>query len=440
MTKVDRRVVITGMGIISPVGCSAEALWHSVEQGISGVGPIQRVPPDHLKSKVAAEASDFTGTIENFGELEKTTKRSLKKGLKLMCREIQMGVAAAQLSLSDSRLSPEIYDPHRIGTMFGCDYIITEPAEFIRSIRNCLDENHKFASEQWGERGISQVEPLWLLKYLPNMPASHIAIYNDLRGPSNSITVREASANLAIAEAATIIGRDIADYMVVGATGSRIHLLRTLHVVLQEQMADAEDPRYGGQPQRASRPFDRDRSGMVLGEGAGSVVLESLKTAENRGAEILGEIVGHASTSVANRQGVADYRQAFQNVLNGVLRSANITAAEVGHINAHGLSNVRCDREEALAIQEIMGDQVPVVALKGHIGNMGAGGGLVELNASLLCMQHGRLFQSLNYDTPDPDCPINLVTDDDVEPGDLFINLSISMQGQASAVAIRRFP
>ncbi len=267
MTKVDRRIVITGMGVVSPIGCSADALWQSVEQGTSGIGPLQRVPPANMKSKVAGEVLDFTGSIDDFGELEKTTKRSIKKGLKLMCREIQMGVAAAQLSLSDSGLSPDVYDPHRIGTMFGCDYIITEPFEFIRSIRNCLDSDHKFDPERWGADGIPQIEPLWLLKYLPNMPASHIAIYNDLRGPSNSMTVREASANLAIGEASTIIGRDIADYMVVGATGSRIHLLRTLHVMLQENLADADDPRFGGDPKRASRPFDKDRDGMVLAEG-----------------------------------------------------------------------------------------------------------------------------------------------------------------------------
>ena len=439
MTKVDRRIVITGMGVVSPIGCSADALWQSVEQGASGIGPLQRVPPANMKSKVAGEVLDFTGSIDDFGELEKTTKRSIKKGLKLMCREIQMGVAAAQLSLSDSGLSPDVYDPHRIGTMFGCDYIITEPFEFIRSIRNCLDSDHKFDPKRWGADGIPQIEPLWLLKYLPNMPASHIAIYNDLRGPSNSMTVREASANLAIGEASTIIGRDIADYMVVGATGSRIHLLRTLHVMLQENLADADDPRFGGDPKRASRPFDKDRDGMVLAEGAGSLVLELLETAEQRGADILGEVVGHASTSVASMQGVADYRQAFKNVLQGVLQSANISADEVGHINAHGLGGQRCDREEALAIGEVVGDRVPVVALKGYTGNMGAGSGLVELNASLLSMRHGRLFKSLNYDTPDPDCPVQLVTESDVDPGDLFINLSISMQGQASAVAVRRF-
>lgn len=439
MIKADRRVVITGMGIISPIGCSAESLWQSVEQGASGIGPLTRVPPDHLNTRVAAEVSDFTGSIDDFGELEKMTKRSIKKGLKLMCREIQMGVAASQLCLADSQLSPEVYDPHRFGTMFGSDYIITEPWEFNRSVQHCLDDEHRFDPNLWGEQGIGQIDPLWLLKYLPNMPASHVAIYNDLRGPSNSITVREASANLAVGEAATIIQRDIADQMLVGATGSRIHLLRTLHVVLQEQMVDVDDPRYGGDPQRASRPFDLDRSGMVLGEGAGSLVLESLDVAESRGAEILGEVVGHASTSVADARGVANYRQAFVNVLRGALRSADISPAEVGHINAHGLSSVRCDREEAEAIREVMGDEVPVLSLKGHMGNMGAGSGLVELNASLLCMRHGCLFKALNYDTPDPDCPIHVVNDDGVEPGDLFINLSISMQGQASAVAIRRF-
>ena len=179
--------------------------------------------------------------------------------------------------------------------------------------------------------------------------------------------------------------------------------------------------------------------GKKLGEGAGSLVVESLDVAESRGAEILGEVVGHASTAVASPQGVADYRQAFRNVLTGVMRSANLEPSDVGHVNAHGLSSARCDREEAQAIQDVLGDQVPVLSLKGHMGNMGAGSGLVELNASLLCLRHGRLFKALNYDTPDPDCPVNVVNVEGVDPGDLFINLNISLQGQASAVAIRRF-
>ena len=238
MSNSDRRVVITGMGIISPLGNSCADLWAAVSQGGSGVDLIQRLPTEHLPSDVGGEARQFTGNIDEFGELDKKVKRAIKKGLKLMCREIQMGVAASQLALADAGLGPESYDPDRIGTMFGSDYIITEPFEYARGVKNCLAADGQFNFASWAEHGLTEVEPLWLLKYLPNMPASHVAIYNDLRGPSNSITVREASAYLAIAEATKTIQRGSADIMVAGATGSRIQLLRTIHLSLQEQLAD----------------------------------------------------------------------------------------------------------------------------------------------------------------------------------------------------------
>ena len=221
MTHSDRRVVVTGMGLISPLGNSCETLWDSLSSNRSGIAKIERLPTDDLPSDVGGEARQFTGDIEDFGPLEKLAKRNIKKGLKLMCREIQTGVAASQLALAHAGLTPEIYNPDRTGTMFGSDYIITEPLEFARGIQNCIGKDGQgFIFQDWAEKGMTQVEPLWLLKYLPNMPASHVAIYNDLRGPSNSITVREASANLAVAEATTTIRRGVADVMVAGATGS----------------------------------------------------------------------------------------------------------------------------------------------------------------------------------------------------------------------------
>ena len=437
MTRTKRRVVITGMGIVSPLGNSTSELWQSLCNGKSGVDFITRVPIDHLPSPIGGEATQFTGRIEDFGELQPALKRTIKKGLKLMCRDIEMGVAAAQFALRDSGLDSETRDPDRIGTMFGSDYIITEPAEFTNGIQRCLNETKAFDFSKWGECGLHQVEPLWLLKYLPNMPASHVAIYNDLRGPSNSLTMREASSNLALAEATTIIQRGIADQMVTGSTGSRIHLLRTLHVSLQEQLARCDAP--DGQPTRASRPFDKNRTGMVMGEGAGCLVLEELETAQNRGAKIFGEIIGYASSSVADTNGVADFKTAFQNVLSLAIESACIDPSDIGHVNAHGLSTIRCDWEEAQAINEVCGHEMPVVALKSAIGNLGAGSGIVELVASILAMENDHLFTTLNHELTDPDCPINVVTSPDVAPGDRFVNLNTTPQGQASAVVVQRF-
>lgn len=437
MQESQRRVVITGMGVISPLGNSPDQLWDALINRKSGVDYLKRIPSDHLPAKIGAEADSFTGSIDDFGELEKKLKRTIKKGLKLMCREIEMGVASAQLAIADAGLTPEVYDPVRIGTMFGCDYIITEPAEFSLGVQNCLQED-EFDFERWGENGIGKVEPLWLLKYLPNMPASHVAIYNDLRGPSNSLTVREASANLAIAEATTILRRGIADYMVVGSTGSRIHPLRSVHVALQEQLAACESNGSTKQPAQVCRPFEAGRQGMVMGEGAGALVLEDYDNATKRGATILAEVVGYGSSTVADKNYVANYKQATGNVIQSTLESSNLSKDQIGHVNAHGLSSIRCDLEEAQAINETLGQHVPVVAAKSNMGNLGAGGGMVELIASVKALAANQLFATLNYESPDPECQINVVSEGSVSPGDTFINLNTTPQGQASSVAISR--
>jgi 3-oxoacyl-[acyl-carrier-protein] synthase II len=281
------------------------------------------------------------------------------------------------------------------------------------------------------------MSPLWLLKYLPNMPASHLAIYNDLRGPNNSITLREAAANAALGEAYQIILRGSADVMLVGATGTRLHPMKSVHAVQQEEVFLGD-----GDPTKASRPFDRDRHGMVLGEGAGAIVLEELASAQARGAAIYGEVVAAASSSVAGPRLVAERGRAMQNVLRAVLQSAGANADDVGHLHAHGLSTRTCDAEEAAAICAAFSGRsarLPVTAAKSYFGNLGAGSGMVELIASLLAMQHDHLFPILNYATPDPECPVAAVRNGDSRPGASFINLNVTPQGQAAAVMVRRF-
>ena len=394
---------------------------------------LKRVPSEHLTSDIGGECSDFTGDVADFGEVEKKLKRNIKKSLRLMCREIQLGVAAAQLAIANANLEDH-YDPSRIGTLFGSDYIITEPTEFASGVANCLNGSEDFDFSSWAENGLTKVEPTWLLKYLPNMPASHIAILNDLQGPSNSLTVREASANLAVAEATTIIRRGSADAMIVGSTGSRIHPLRTVHVVLQEALADRNAPGIDGDATKACRPFDSHRCGMVLGEGAGAIMLENLESAQKRGATIYGEVVGYGSSLVAPG-GVPDHKKVFENVILGSLETANIKADDLGHVHAHGLSSVSVDQQEAAAIKGLLGD-IPVTAAKSYMGNLGAGGGMVELIASLLAMKNDQLFPILNYDSPDETCPVNVVKTA-ASPGEMFLNLNCTPQGQASAVVVK---
>jgi 3-oxoacyl-[acyl-carrier-protein] synthase II len=437
MNFTPRRVVITGIGVICPLGSTKEALWEGLSQGQSGVRPLVLGSVDGLPLRFGGEARQFTGEIDDFGPLEKEQKKSIRKGLKVMCRECQMGVAVAQWALADARLKLGSVDPDRTGISFGADYMLSVPEEFSEGVVRCLDEQGQFHFSRWGMEGMTKMSPLWLLKYLPNMPASHLAIYNDFRGPNDSLTMREAAANAALGEAYQVILRGGAETMLVGATGTRLHSMKMIHAMQQEQVcSDAADPT------TVSRPFDRDRQGSVLGEGAGAIVLEELATAQARGATIYGEVLAAATSAVAGRQLVAQRGLAMRNVLQAVLRSAAARVDDVGHVHAHGLSTRSCDVEEAAAIQEVFAARshpLPVIAAKSYFGNLGAGSGMVELIASLLSFQHDHLFPILNYATPDPECPVAAVRNGDGQPGASFINLNVTPQGQAGAVMVRRF-
>ena len=431
------RVVITGVGLITPLGNSKDALWQNLAAGRSGVAGITSLPANALPVDFAAEARNFTGHVDDFGPLEGEQKKQVRKGLKVMCRECQMGVAAAQLALADAGLGIGKCDPERTGVVYGSDYMITQPDEFTAGIIDCLDESRRFHFSRWATQGMSKMNPLWLLKYLPNMPASHIAIYNDLRGPNNSITQREASGNLALGEAYRVIARGHADVMVAGATGTRVHPMKAVHAALGEKLAESN-----GDPAAAARPFDLNRSGMVLGEGAAAVMLESLPSAEKRGATIYGEVIGTGSSAVSGRDLTAQLGQALANSMRAALREARVTPEQVGHIHAHGLATRKCDVEEASAVRAVFGeaaDRVPVTAAKSFFGNLGAGSGIVELIASLLALGHRQLFPVLNYQTPDPECRLRIAAGSAADPGDSCLNLSVTPQGQASCVLVRRF-
>ncbi len=436
MMPVPRRVVLTGIGLVCPLGNTKEALWDALVTGRSGIGRFDSIPTQNLPMSFAAEARGFTGDVDEFGPLEKEQKKAIRKALKVMCREIQMGVAAAQLAISDGLPTPGSFLPERTGCVFGADYMLTVPEEFSAGIHKCCDPEGRFHYQRWATDGMPQLSPLWLLKYLPNMPASHVAIFNDLRGPNNSITLREAASNLAVGEAFRTITRGHAEVMVAGATGTRVHPMKTIHAIQNEDLATN-----GVEPTKASRPFDLHRLGMVLGEGAAAVILEDLEHALARGATIYAEIVGHGSSQVTDRNYVAHRDQALANAMRMTLRDAGATIDDVGHIHAHGLGTRSCDEEEARAIHEVFGDRaetIPVTAAKSYFGNLGAAGGLVELIGSVLALQHEQLFPILNYETPDPACRITAAKRG-MSPGRSFLNLNVTPQGQASAVMVKAY-
>jgi 3-oxoacyl-[acyl-carrier-protein] synthase II len=429
----NRRVVITGLGLISPLGNTPAALWSALVAGKSGVTTTSMLPADRQPLKYAAEARGFTGEVEDFGPLEKERKKAIKKGLKVMCRETRMAVAAAQLAIADAGFAEKPMDPEMSGVVLGSDYMLTMPEDYALGMKTCAPEG-EFQYSKWGKEGLGDMAPLWMLKYLPNMPASHIAIYNDLRGPNNSLTMREAAGNLAIGEAFRTIQRGHANMMVAGATGTRILPMQAIHALQTEQMAVENCD-----PTKASRPFDKNRTGMVAGEGAGMVVLEEYSSAKARGATIYAEVLGLGSANVADAKLRGKCDVALERAMKTALRDAGRTADDVGHINAHGLSTSDRDADEARAIRGVFGqraDHVPVTALKSYFGNLGAGSAVVELIASVLALREGRLPRVLNYNTPDPNCRLAVVGDESGAVGRSFLNLSVTPQGQAAVLYV----
>jgi 3-oxoacyl-[acyl-carrier-protein] synthase II len=426
-------VVITGLGLISPLGNTPVAFWSAVTEGRSGVSTTSLLPAERQPLKYAAECREFSGEIENFGELEKERKKAIKKGLKVMCRETRMAVAAAQLAIADAGYAEKPMDAESAGVVLGSDYMLTMPEDYELGMKTCAPGG-EFEYTRWGKEGLGDMAPLWMLKYLPNMPASHIAIYNDMRGPNNSLTMREAAGNLAIGEAFRTIQRGHANLMVAGATGTRILPMQAIHALQTEQMA-AENC----DPAKASRPFDKDRTGMVAGEGAAMVILEEYESAKARGANIYAEVIGLGSANVADAKLTGKCDVALARAMNSALRDAGKTAADVGHINAHGLSTTDRDADEARAIHEVFGDRardIPVTAMKSYFGNLGAGSAVVELIASVLALREGKLPRTLNYATPDPACALAVTRDDATPTGRSFLNLSVTPQGQAAVLYV----
>lgn len=464
MTDLSRkRVAITGLGLVSPIGSDLDQVWDSLTHSRSGISAIESLPTTSLPVQSGGQVKDFTGAIEDYGDLDKSQQRAIKKNMKVMCREIEMGVAAAQKALAHSGLGAE-RNPERCGCLFGCDYILTRPEEFADGVRSVRAGNDgKFDVADWPQRGLFKVNPLWLLKYLPNMPNSHVSIYNDFRGPNNSITVREASSNLSLAEATSIIQRGAADVMLVGATGTRIHPLRTAHAALIEELASQKSD-----PTEMSRPFDSSSDGMVLGEGAGALMLECYEHAQRRGAKIWGEIIGCGSSMVgptakqnadgkntagcssdASLSGNAmtpskgaevrrDYlRKAIYLALRAGVRSAGERLPSNWHLHAHGLSSPSADAAEGEAIAELLAEfpNVPVVAAKSLFGNLGAGGAAIELICSLLALEHDQLFPIKNLKTPAAYARWETGKAGQ-SAGRAVVHSSFTLQGQASTIVV----
>ncbi|HEY2895247.1 MAG TPA: beta-ketoacyl synthase N-terminal-like domain-containing protein, partial [Pirellulales bacterium] len=325
MLSPAAEVVITGVGAACPLGIGYAAVEQALESGTSAVRRLRHFDTPDFPVRIGAEVGDFDPK-------QYVTPR---KSLKVMSRSIQLAFASAQLAAQQANLAAAGVEPERFGVVFGADMIQVEPDELTNAFRCCI-ENNKFDVTRWDARAISELYPLWMLKYLPNMPACHVAIALDARGPNNTIVLAEASSLLAIAEGARVIERGHADVMIVGGTGSRLHPLswafrdnEKLHSCHWEQ------------PESASRPFDAKRDGMVYGEGAAAFVIESRQHAAARGAKILARIAGFSSTFQACTPGAPFPGRAVRLAIAQSLRAAGLGSNEIGHVNAHGLSTVQ---------------------------------------------------------------------------------------------------
>ncbi len=246
---------------------------------------------------------------------------------------------------------------------------------------------------------------------------------------------------MAIGEATRIIARGSADRMIAGATGTRVLPMQAIHALQTEPVAGSEGGNASDDPAKASRPFDANRAGMVCGEGAGMVVLESIEAAQARGAKIYGEVSGFGSSTVTDDQLNAKNEIAIKNALTMALKDAKLKPSDVGHVNAHGLGTPLADRSEAAAIRATLADSAdntPVIAIKSYFGNLGGGSGMVELIVSLKALEMGVLPRTLNYENPDVDCKIAVTKTADLPAGSVFLSCNTTPQGQAAAVCISK--
>lgn len=431
MTERDGRVVITGLGIISPIGIGAEAVTASLLEGRSGVAPLKSYQGSALPNQLAAEVIDF-----NDESAKKVYLKDQRKWIKVMCREIQLGSAVATLALKDAGIDTDNFPHERLGVEFGANLMCFAPDAFSDPMRVCVDEKGDFVFSKWGGQGKDKLEPLWLLKYLPNMPACHIAINADARGPSNSLTLDEASGNVTMLEALSVIRRGAADAMVVGTTGNRLTPTKTIQARLWEELARGEDD-----PRHPCKPFDSKRSGQVIGEGAASVIVEGEAKARERGAKILARVLGGGASCVADKDGVGDVRKAVGNAIRNALHSTGLQPDQIGHISAHGTGTRAGDLAEAAGIKDAFGatgSRIPVTGFKGAVGNSGAACGSIELVAGLLGTARGVVWPTIGTTAPDPECGLNVITGKPLPiDNKTFLKISYTNCGQASAIVVQ---
>jgi 3-oxoacyl-[acyl-carrier-protein] synthase II len=384
MNRVDkRRVVVTGIGAVTPVGNDAETTWKNILEGVSGVGPLTRVNADEYPAKVAAEVKEFN--IEDFIE---------KKDARKMDRFTHYAVAASLMAVKDANLEITDENAPRVGVWIGSGIGGMETFE------------NQF--ETFLNRGYRRVSPFFVPMMIPDMATGQVSITLGAKGFNSCTVTACATGTNSIGDAFKVIQRGDADVMVTGGAEAPITRMSVAGFCANTALSTNPDPK------TASRPFDKNRDGFVIGEGAGIVVLEELEHALARGAKIYAEIVGYGATGDAYHiTAPAPAGEGGARAMKMAVNDAGLKPEEIDYINAHGTSTDYNDKFETFAIKEVFGDHAYNVAVSstksmtGHL--LGAAGG-VEAIFTVLSIKDGIMPPTINYETPDPECDLDYVT------------------------------
>lgn len=416
-------IVITGIGCVSPIGIGRDELEQSLFS--------KRCAIELLQACTDPQRTAFYGArVPNFDGKAYVTPR---KALKVMGREVQIAYSAAHLAWQDAALADTQIDAARVGVVFGSEMLPGDIADLSPAIVACR-ENERLNTDKWGKEFAKHVFPLWMLKYLPNMPACHVGIAVNARGPNNSIAQEEVSGLLALGEAADIIARDQADLMVVGAIGTRVTPTRLLYRAPGLYDQHPTDPQTENLPRCV--PFDARRRGITPSEGSVALVIESRRHAMKRGAKILAVLKGHSSRYGRPQQQFGGSRQAIASAAADAMCQADIAASELCHVSAQGYSEKKLDIEEAAAIAEVAED-VPVTAFSSYFGTAGAACGLMELAASIIAGNRGARLPTLGFSQRDQQCPVNVCRERQSSAQQNILKLSFTPHGQAAAVVVQ---
>lgn len=395
---MKRRVVVTGIGCVTPLGNNVADTWQALLDGRSGVGPITHFDASNFPTKFASEVKGF-----DFDSYVEDPSRFADAG-----RNIRFAIGAASQAVADSGIVDcKTLNPALFGVYLGAGEGQQDFMQFMTLVSDSYKDGEADL-ERFTNDFLEAMNPQFELELEPNMPAAHLASLFNAQGPNLNCLTACAASSQAIGEATEIIRRGDADVMLSGGAHSMIHPFGVTGFNLLTALSE-----YNEDPPGASRPFDLKRDGFVLGEGAGMVILEELEHAKARGAQIYGEIKGYGSTADAYR--ITDIHPEGRGAIACIkmaLRDAELNPTDVGYVNAHGTSTKVNDQVETMAVKGGLGDcayQTPVSSIKSMLGHLIAAAGSVEAIACMLAMRDGVLPATINYATPDPVCDLDYI-------------------------------